>query len=80
MFEVTTNTLGQPNLPSVLQEALCKYEDALAWVKVLAKLKNVLGKFFGPKPLQIKVWRNGGSSGARTQDQRIKSPVLYQLS
>ena len=22
----------------------------------------------------------GGSSGARTQDQRIKSPLLYQLS
>jgi len=23
---------------------------------------------------------NGGSSGVRTQDQRVKSPVLYQLS
>ena len=25
-------------------------------------------------------WRGGGSGGARTHDQRIKSPLLYRLS
>ena len=29
---------------------------------------------------RITLWIRGGPSATRTQDQRIKSPVLYQLS